>query len=354
MRFHKYFFGDMPTSPDLCAVVKSSETDVLLEKLLNAAAGSIKSKDFAVGKDLINAGILRADEFGSLYFACPVFSADDEAVLRRLTCESAEIIAGKIEKCKDRLYEAVNGIDDRYTPDVHIYHLLCGAVFDGCFFDRLAEAGVLTVSKIQKNGEDYLPVIYEDAPSLNKLSAGILCSYNRLSAGRGTFVSFGDAAGKRHDFFRWYRDAVNGKVSFQTEVDIIREKQTLTEMFARAYNGEAIPEKYIYVFEKIGYMKNGRICVPVYSKEIMCDVVKKLDAIAAEAVMDEMAASLREVASASGLTAVRHGVPVADIANEVYHLMFGQINEELVKRGIAAAPEYHPGQGRYLKSFEIK
>lgn len=53
------------------------------------------------------------------------------------------------------------------------------------------------------------------------------------------------------------------------------------------------------------------------------------------------------------ITAVSHGVPFAEIANELYHILFGSVNEELTVRGIVPSPLFRQGEGRYLKCIEI-
>ena len=52
------------------------------------------------------------------------------------------------------------------------------------------------------------------------------------------------------------------------------------------------------------------------------------------------------------LSAIAHGVDVRDIANEIYHLIFGETNEILVRSGLVSTPPYYPGEGRYFRSFE--
>lgn len=42
-----------------------------------------------------------------------------------------------------------------------------------------------------------------------------------------------------------------------------------------------------------------------------------------------------------------------EVANEVYHMIFGMLNEELVSRGFVQMPDFHVGEGRYLKSIEL-
>jgi len=49
----------------------------------------------------------------------------------------------------------------------------------------------------------------------------------------------------------------------------------------------------------------------------------------------------------------KHGVSSKEITNELYHIVFGQLNELLVQSGFVCEPEFHSGEGRYLKSIEI-
>ena len=100
-----------------------------------------------------------------------------------------------------------------------------------------------------------------------------------------------------------------------------------------------------------GYVENGNICVPVFSPEDM-PAIEHLASLA-EAYLDaEVERTLLEALDNLNVTAVLHGVPPKEIANELYHVLFGGINEEAVKRGLVAAPPDKPGEGRYLKCIE--
>jgi len=356
MKFHKFFFGDLPaadsTAPDPRKILNNERTDLILSAI---AKGTPFTADDALVKGLIDIGIIRNND-GKWHFACPVFLKADEITLRRLTSEHAAAIADKLLTRKADFFTIVSHIKDAFPPERHIYHLLCAAVFDGRFFDRLAESGTLTVSKPQKYVQDYLPVIYEDDPALNSFSAEILCSYNRLTAKAGNFISFGDAAGDRRDFFRWYQRITRGNefvTPYKMEIPLPEFREELARQFIRAIEGHNIRPEYAELFETFGYLQNGNPAVPVYNAELMRETVAALDGFTAELILTDMKSALEAVASAPELTAIRHGVPVPDVANEVYHLLFGQINEYLVRGGIAAAPEYRPGEGRYFKCFEI-
>jgi hypothetical protein len=57
--------------------------------------------------------------------------------------------------------------------------------------------------------------------------------------------------------------------------------------------------------------------------------------------------------NASKLTPVRHKVDIKETANELWHQIFGAVNEYLVKEGVVASPNYIEGQGKYLRSLEM-
>ena len=62
--------------------------------------------------------------------------------------------------------------------------------------------------------------------------------------------------------------------------------------------------------------------------------------------------SLKMIELENQLSAISHDVKSSDIANEIYHLIFGEVNEILVDRGMVARPNYIKGEGRYFKSFK--
>ena len=66
-----------------------------------------------------------------------------------------------------------------------------------------------------------------------------------------------------------------------------------------------------------------------------------------------MSQTLIELAGSINITAVKHGVNRKEIANELYHIVFGSINEDLTARGIVTTPKYIPGEGRYFKCIEL-
>jgi hypothetical protein len=54
------------------------------------------------------------------------------------------------------------------------------------------------------------------------------------------------------------------------------------------------------------------------------------------------------------LTPLKHGVEFKDIANELWHLMFGATNEYLANAGFFAKPEHRAGEGRYFQCISFR
>lgn len=106
------------------------------------------------------------------------------------------------------------------------------------------------------------------------------------------------------------------------------------------------------LLELFGYAQNGAICVPVYTPKHL-KYITEIEGIVERCLGNAMADTLLTLAGSIHITAVQHGVNRMEIANELYHIVFGFINEELVTRGIVAAPQNIPGEGRYYKCIEI-
>lgn len=307
---------------------------------------------------LIAAGVLRARE-GRIVYDTPVFLAEDAAALRAFSASAAAPLADRLWEIRGDLLRTAEKTAKGFDPRVSLYHILCGMVFDGFFFDWLGERGGVAVSRPHSSGLDYLSVIYEDCPELEGFSNGLLCSYNRLTDGRTSLQSFGDAAGERFDFYRCFRLRERGPLEgrFALAGALLdrlpegRERQCLLDGARALLQGGGCPKECLDLLELFGYTENGRICVPVFSRADE-PVIARLAALVEEALYEEAARTLREVQGRLEITAARHGVPAGETANELYHILFGGINEELVRRGLTAAPPDRPGEGRYLQCIK--
>ncbi len=148
---------------------------------------------------LCDVGILRHYK-ERLVFDCPIFLREDAAVLNRVLKSKAAVLTNMLESGMTEIRSYCARIENGFSVERNLYHILCGMVFDGYFFDYLSEKGTLSVSRKHGTGLDYLTIIYEKCNELHILSDGLLCSYNRLVSEKSSLQSFGDAGGERFDF----------------------------------------------------------------------------------------------------------------------------------------------------------
>lgn len=250
-------------------------------------------------------------------------------------------------------------IDNGFPVALNLYHILCGMVFDGCFFDYLSSNGAVATSRQHPSGLVYLSVIYENCEELQQLSDGLLCSYNRFVNAKCSLQSFGDAQGNRFDFYRFFRLMEQGALSdrFKDAESLVlglgdaSKVRLLDEVVSLIQTGHCDPA-VMSLLELFGYVRNGAVCVPVYTPEHQ-KYIAEIESIVEKRIGQAISDVLLDLAGSIDITAVRHGVPRPEIANELYHIVFGSINEELVTRGIVAAPQYASGEGRYFQCIEL-
>ena len=307
---------------------------------------------------LTAAGALR-EEDGRLAYDAPVFLAEDAPVLQAFFTRAASPLADRLWDCREKLWEAAGAVRSGFDAKTNLYHILCGMIFDGFFFDRLGRREAAAVSRVHPSGLDYLSAVYEDCPGLQKFSDKILCSYNRLTDGGTALESFGDADGDRFDLYRCFRLREQGHLPERFREAGVRlgklpegeERRVILEETRSLLQGKGCQADCLAILELFGYVQNGKICVPVFS-QTDTPAIEHLAALVEECLYEEVEQTLLEAQENLPLTAVRHGVPPKEVANELYHVLFGGINEAAVERGLVAAPPYKPGEGRYLKCIE--
>ncbi len=310
---------------------------------------------------LIEAGALRREE-DVLLFDSPVFLREDASVLYSQVRARAFELAAMLEKNLPRLQSLCRQIQNGTSVEENMYHILCGMIFDGSFFDYLNQNKALATSRRHCSGLDYLAVIYEDCAELRSLSNGLLCSYNRLANNICSLQSFGDAQGSRFDFYRVFRQLEHG----DTSPELLEAKRLLDYSVGglRLNKNSLLRETAIFcqtgrcqpavleLLELFGYAENGKICVPVYMAEHR-KTIEEMKAVVEESIGRAVGDILMDMGQHLNITAVSHGVPFTEIANELYHILFGSVNEELMVRGIVSSPLLRQGEGRYLKCIEI-
>ena len=358
MKFNKYFFENFSTDTPFDIknpryVLSLDGVDTILEKLIVSRPYSLTIEDFdnaELVKLLMYVEVLRQKN-GKLGIDVPIFIEKDAKVLKELSKRVANSIATELIAHKEQIISIAQCIDNGYTVERNLYHILCGYIFDGLMFDYLEENDLVTTSCVHASGLDYLVILYEDASILNEYSNLLLCSYNRLTINGRGFVSFGDSNGSRKDLYRYRRQNELNLLSEQERAYICHPTEDLIENFKRVADGHEVNSKYMAIYEYFDYCQNGKIIVPIYNS-YSYDVANKLYEFVLGIIHEHITDALIEIQNEYRLLAIAHEVKVKDIANEIYHLIFGEVNELLIESGLILSPPYVQGEGRYFKSFE--
>lgn len=161
------------------------ETDAMLtevaQHLVNTCSynGWCDKYSTHIVRKLIDGGVLHPSGT-ELAFDCPIFLREDAAVLQTEIVAKASALVDLIESSMTEIRACCGKVDNGFPVELNLFHILCGMVFDGDFFDYLSGKGALATSRQHPSGLDYLTVIYEKCEELQALSDGLLCSYNRF------------------------------------------------------------------------------------------------------------------------------------------------------------------------------
>lgn len=330
--------------------VLTSEADRILELVSENTLGAESFSELEKERiqALVKVGTLRLEQ-SKLRFDTPVFLRQDADVLKKVFPSKARQMAERLRFRWDEIRHKAGLIKNQFDVEANLYHIICGMVFDGSFFNDLCASHAVAVSRMHPSGMDYLTIIYEKCEELYDLSRKLLCSWNRLSNSDCALQSFGDADGARYDFYRVYScQALSERnTSANTSLPPITDLLAETRRFIQV--GECRQE-IMQLLERFGYVNDGQIMVPVFREEDK-HVITQIGHIVAQELLKPVTELLLHCEME--ITAVKHGVDRREIANELYHILFGYINEALVEMHMVAAPEFIPGEGRFLKSIQL-
>jgi len=366
MKFNWYFFEQFDPereagNPDNPRRIAARKADPLLQTLAEHRPGSwqldacIAQFGSALPAQLLRADVIRS-ESGRLYYDCPVFLSSDALPLREQSTLWARRMADRLAEEEEALLGCCRQLKSTSSPRQALYHVLCGMVLDGALMAPLSEAGLIADSRPHPSGLDYLILLYEQCPQLEALSEGLLCSWNRLIGTRCALQSFGDSRGTRYDLYRFFRLREAGQLPavFQRAEALFSASgltaERLTEEAAELVTtGRCLPAAQA-LLEEFGYWRESSAIVPVFYPEDEA-VVAQAAEVTSGALLELFSQALSTLSHLDTLTGSRHGVRASEMGNELYHILFGSLNEELVRRGIADAPCHRPGQGRFARSI---
>lgn len=389
-----YFFGDVGEYDDynpayVCNKKYASEILYLIakNKPFSINSGEIAKRlnlEDVVAIDLINTlQFINAIEAKSNGYRVtfPIFLEEDVIDMENYLKDIGEVIGKKVIELKDELYEKVLELkcSKHHSHQRILYHVVCDKIFDGTAFDFFTEKNTFCSSKLQPGNRDYIIVAYENSDLVENHSNKILCSSNNYRSGGFTFSSFGDLNGSRKDMFRFLRLAQSGVNSSSTfgDLNVAYNKILDRKNKEMAYDcgrlicnvtnkniqyTELSPQEkdLAHFLEELEYLtikerdNSISVKVPVFYNFEMDTVIKEVSDIILNNIFPEVKEIFKSFeTNATKLTPVTHLVDMKEIANELWHQIFGATNEYLVREGFVEVPENIKGQGRYLRSITV-
>ncbi len=324
----------------------------------------------------INAISVRDEKYKINFTA---FLEEDLIILSDFCGKVGKTLSERIISLKDKIDLKIKKL--RHYDNCEIerirYQVIGCETLDGGAMDYFAEKGLITTSKKQPGNRDYLIIANEESHKLRDYSNKLLCSCNMCYSGNVGIGSFGDADGLRKDMMRFFRRVHIGienvteyeklNLSYIKLVDnfnktIIKKSSSL---IVKALNEDI---SYIELLEEdktlvdflkelgyVDYDKDNKIlcCVPVFEGKDM-EIISEISNLITDNIYDIVREAINTLdKNLVDIASVKHGVDFKDIANELWHLIFGATNEELVNTGFFSRPEYKEGEGRYFQFLTI-
>ncbi|ERI92223.1 hypothetical protein HMPREF1982_02612 [Clostridiales bacterium oral taxon 876 str. F0540] len=390
-RVNFYFFGDTGSYDDynpayVCSkeyaaeiiymIANSKPFSITKNEVISSLGIDEKNFDEAIESlSRINALEVKEDNYRIKF---PIFLEKDVFTMEEYLKNIGQEIGTSIMALEDILIKKISQLttSSSFSYKRILYHIICDKIFDGLAFDYFEKKDIFCTSKLQPGNRDYIIIAYEESKVVESYSSKLLCSSNNYRACGYTFNSFGDDNGQRKDIFRFFRMTQKSleaatpfhelSVAYMKLIDNMNKEiaQKCGELILKInkeninyYELSEWDRNIVDFLEEMSYLsfndKNGSLDVKVpifYSKDN--EIVNELSAIIlsniypiVEKVFKNLEDEMRE------LTAIIHGVPIKEIGNEIWHQIFGQTNEYLVRQGFVEPPENIEGEGRYLRSL---
>lgn len=320
-------------------------------------------------------GLLKKKD-GFYHPAFPFFLEADLPLIDRFADDVARVLAKEVLQQKEAFYKPLKGLAASQTHALQrlAYHVIGGDVFDGWALDWLSDLGFISLGDTHPNDRRYLLVGFEDTQKMRRISDNLLLSANNATGQHMVFRSFGDANGDRKDFYRLFK--LIEKKQFKS--DVFKGLQGLFDewshdkahlfmhacetLIMRAYENKLTTKNVLadqtsalrWLLES-AYLKE----TPQGTYEVAVPVLAYDELDACQQTYHDLFLSLvpimhqtfhQHADKLQALSAVSHGIPRKAIHNELWHQIFGRINEALVAEGFMETPKQHEG-GRYLQSI---
>jgi hypothetical protein len=321
------------------------------------------------------------EQSSTRYRICfPTFLQEDVVRMRAILSDTSIEVGETIVDMKDELYAATRELRciNDFGAKRTLYHVLCDAVFDGAAFDFFEEKKLFCTGKPQAGNRNYLIIGYEACEAVTENSKMLLCSSNNYHCDGICYNSFGDSNGSRVDPYRLSRicekspDSLRNVLSPES-ADLLLSRgfpsvmSDCSRLLKKVIDGRACLDgesgddlRVMLLLQELGYVKCAGACqvvtlqVPVFRKEDHA-VIGKISEMVLRRIYPVVHHAFEDFSNHAGsFAAVRHGVDIRELGNELWHQIFGSANEYLVGKEFVATPEQTEGQGRYLKSISVE
>ncbi len=307
----------------------------------------------------------------------PIFLESDMNTLDCKFKQVGKIIGDKIVSLKNDIVKNIP-IYTTITIERQLYHIICDNVFDGIAMDYFSKRNIFCTSKSQPNNRNYIIVGYENSEELEKYSDKLLCSSNNYKTDKYIFNSFGDCDGNRKDVYRFFRQvdkslentsSYNSLNTSYTKLNDSMNKQLMNKCGDlilkiskenNKYSDYIEDKSMLNLLKEFNYISIDidkeliNIKVPVFDKKYN-HVIENIGEIILPAIEPIVIEFFKDIeANLNEITSISHKVDIKEISNELWHQVFGAINEYLVETNFVESPIFKEDEGRYLQSIYIK
>jgi hypothetical protein len=307
----------------------------------------------------------------------PVFLDKDVIKMEKHISNIGELIGKKIISLDYLLYEKISQLkcSTLHSRERILYHVICDQILDGTAFEFFKEKNTFCTSKSQPGDRNYIIVAYEHSEAAEKYSKNLLCSSNNYKSSIFTFNSFGDANGTRKDIFRFFKivqKSVQGATAFcelNTSYNKLLDSMgkeiafKCGKLICKIIRGNYTTvdeEPLINFLKELEYVDINEddstiyINIPVFYESENTTIIREISHL----ILTNIHPIVKEVfenfqVNSSDLTWVKHNVDIKEIANELWHQIFGATNEYLVKEKFVSSPPCVDGEGRYFRSITV-
>ncbi|MHB8107042.1 MAG: hypothetical protein ACYDH4_06390 [Candidatus Cryosericum sp.] len=317
---------------------------------------------------------------GTYRICFPAFLKGDVQQMTGILSLASDAIAGTLERLKGQLVPLAQRFrcHERFSASRILYHVICDSVFDDTALAYFEKRRLLCTSKRQPGNRDYLIIGYEAREEVAQNSSLLLCSSNNYTADGVRFNSFGDSDGRRRDMYRFTRilrsepheltQFLNGTKDIETLLSSDMKSITsgcgsmVRRIIASNVHWTDLTDEAetALLLSELGYVSQRQdgdhlsMTVPVFYADER-PLITEIGDIILPQIENAVSRAFDSFAMrADDFTAVRHGVSIEEIGNELWHQIFGLTNERLVETAYVDKPPRIDGQGRFFRSIRME